>query len=187
MKKIVVALCSLSLVLAFGACKKKEEKPPMPQPGMPGQQQMPPGHPGGPMGPQGEPGQPGQPGGIVMPKGQTSITVPDSVKGKWKAVVVVVEEKASHKKNEYTINLNSDFKIPGSELKIAVGEYLPDFKMNGLNITSSSNDPNNPAVHVKVFENDKEVFKGWLYTKFPAIHPFEHPKYALTLKDGVRK
>ena len=183
-KQLVVAVCSISLLLTFGACKKKEEKPPMPQTGMPGPQQMPPGHPAGPMG---EPGQPGQPGGIVMPKGQTSVSVPDSVKGKWKAVVIVVEDKASHKKNEYTANLNSDFKVPGSDLKIAVGDFLPDFKMNGLNITSSSNDPNNPAVHVKVFESDKEVFKGWLYSKFPAIHPFEHPKYALTLKEGVKK
>jgi len=182
-KQILVAVCSLSLVLAFGACKKKEEKPAMPQTGAPGQgQQLPPGHQGG---PQGQPG--GPQGQITMPKGQTAIAVPDSVKGKWKAVTIVVEDKAAKKKNEYTINLNSELKIPGSDLKIAVGEYLPDFKMSGLNITSSSNEPNNPAVNVKIFENDKELFKGWLYSKFPAIHPFEHPKYALTLKDGVRK
>jgi len=79
------------------------------------------------------------------------------------------------------------FSVPGSNLKITVGEFLPDFKMEGLNITSLSNDPNNPAVNVKVFEGDKEVFKGWLYSKFPAIHPFEHPTYALLLKDGVKK
>jgi len=175
-KQIVVAVCSLSLVLAFGACKKKEEKPAVPQAGAPGQeQQVPPGHPGGPQ------------GQVMMPKGQTSIVVPDSVKGKWKAVVIVVEDKAAKKKNEYTINLNSDFNIPGSNLKLAVGDYLPDFKMDGLNITSTTNNPNNPAVNVKVFENDKEVFKGWLYSKFPAIHPFEHPKYSLMLKEGVKK
>jgi len=175
-KQILVAVCGLSLVLAFGACKKKEEKPAMPKTGAPGQeQQVPPGHPGG------------APGQVTMPKGQTSVVVPDSVKGKWKAVILVVEDKAAKKKNEYTINLNSDFKVPGSDLKVAVGDYLPDFKMDGLNITSSSNDPNNPAVNVKIFENDKEVFKGWLYSKFPAIHPFEHPKYSLMLKDGVKK
>jgi hypothetical protein len=173
-KQMLVAVCSLSLVLAFGACKKKEEKPPMPQTGAPGQaQQLPSGQPGGPQ--------------VAMPKGQTAISVPDMVKGKWKAVTIVVEDKTAKKKNEYTINLNSDFKVPGSDLKITVGEYLPDFKMDGLNITSSSNEPNNPAVNVKILENDKEVFKGWLYSKFPAIHPFEHPKYSLTLKDGVKK
>jgi len=175
-KQILVAVCGLSLVLAFGSCKKKEEKPAMPQTGAPGQsQQLPPGQPGGPQ------------GQVVMPKGQTTITVPDSVKGKWKAVKIVVEDKTTKKKNEYTVNLNSDFKVPDSDLRISVGDYLPDFKMNGLSITSSSNEPNNPAVHVKIFEKDKEVFKGWLYSKFPAVHPFEHPKYSLTLRDGVKK
>jgi len=177
-KQILVAVCSMALVLSFGACKKKEEKPQAPQSGAPAQGQLPPDH-----------QQPGGPGGqqVTMPKGQTSVALPDAVKGKWKAVILVVEDKGSKKQTEYTINVNSDFKVPGSNLKLAVGEFIPDFKMDGLTITSSSNEPNNPAVGVKVFEDDKEVFKGWLYSKFPAVHPFEHPKYALLLKSGVKK
>ncbi|MBI5848278.1 MAG: DUF2155 domain-containing protein [Nitrospirae bacterium] len=176
-KQILVAVCGVALVLSFGACKKKEDKPQVPQAGAPGQQ-LPAGH-----------QQPGAPGGeqVTMPKGQTTVSLPDAVKGKWKAVVVVVEEKASKKKSEYTINVNSDFKIPGSNIKLAVGEFIPDFKMDGLTITSLSNEPNNPAVGLKVMEDEKEVFKGWLYSKFPAIHPFEHPKYAVLLKSGVKK
>ncbi|MDA8431499.1 MAG: DUF2155 domain-containing protein [Nitrospiraceae bacterium] len=173
-KQILVAVCSLSLLFAVGACKKKQEQP-MPQTGMPGQQ-LPAGHP-----PTGE-----QPS-VVMPKGETTVSVPDSVKGKWKAVVLVVEDKATKKAKEYTVNLNGDLKVPDSKLKIEVGEFLPDFKMEGLKITSMSNEPNNPAVRVKVFEDGKEIFKGWLYEKFPTIHPFEHQKYSLALKGGVKK
>ncbi len=176
-KQILVAVCGIALVLSFGACKKKETKPQVPQAGAPGQQ-LPPGH-----------QQQGAPGGeqVTMPKGQTTLSLPDAVKGKWKAVVVVVEEKASKKKTDYTINVNSDFKVPGSNIKLVVGEFIPDFKMDGLTITSLSNEPNNPAVGLKVLEDEKEVFKGWLYSKFPAIHPFEHPKYAVQLKSGVKK
>lgn len=176
-KQFLVAVCSIALVLSFGACKKKEDKPQVPQVGAPAQQ-LPPGHP-----------QAGAPGGqqVTMPKGQTSVSIPDAVKGKWKAVVLVVEDKGSKKKTEYTINLNSDFKVPGSNLSLAVSEFIPDFKMDGLTITSASNEPNNPAVGLKVLEDEKEVFKGWLYSKFPAIHPFEHPKYAVMLKTGVKK
>jgi hypothetical protein len=175
--RILAVVCGIALVLSFGACKKKEEKPQVPQAAAPGQQ-LPPGH--------------AQQGGsgeqqVTMPKGQTSVALPDAVKGKWKSVILVVEDKGSKKQTEYTINVNSDFKIPGSNLKLAVGEFIPDFKMDGLTITSSSNEPNNPAVGLKVFEDDKEVFKGWLYSKFPAIHPFDHPKYALLLKSGVKK
>ena len=123
----------------------------------------------------------------MMPKGETTVNVPDSVKGKWKGVVLVVEDKATKKATEYTVNLNSDLKLPNSDLKVSVGEFLPDFKMEGLSITSMSNEPNNPAVRIKVSEGGKEIFKGWLYQKFPTIHPFENPKYSLALKNGIKK
>ena len=59
-------------------------------------------------------------------------------------------------------------------------------------ITSSS-EPTNPAVGIRVYEGDKQIFPapgkqwGWLFSKMPGIHPFEHPKFSITLKDGVRK
>jgi hypothetical protein len=187
-KQVLAVVCSLSLLVAAGACKKKEEKPPFPQ-AMPGQEQgMPPGMPPG-----AQPGMPGQPAGpqgkpnIVVPKGEKTVVVPDSVKGKWKAVVLVVTDKKSNKQQEFTVNLNSDLKIPNTSLKVSVGEYLPDFRMEGLTLTSTSNDPNNPAVGVKVSENGKEIFKGWLYAKFPTMHPFEHPNFSIVLKDGIKK
>ena len=175
-KQVLAVVCGLSLLLAAGACKKKEEKPPVPQTGMPGQQQ-------------------GAPAGhdVMIPKGQSTVVVPDAVKGQWKAVVLVVTDKKSNKQNEYTVNLNSDFNVPGSGLKVQVGEFLPDFKMNGLEITSSSNNPNNPAVAVNVSDGGNQIFPpagkkwGWLYTKFPTMHPFEHPNYGIALKAGVKK
>jgi hypothetical protein len=168
-KQVLAVVCGLSLLFAAGACKKKEEQPPVPQTGMPGQQQGAPG------------------GSVMMPKGETTVVVPDAVKGKWKGVVLVVTDKKSNKPQEFTVNLNSDLSIPNSNLKITVGEYLPDFRMDGLTITSSSNETNNPAVGIKIFENEKEIFKGWLYAKFPTIHPFEHPGYSVALKTGVKK
>jgi hypothetical protein len=176
-KKILVAVCSLSLLLAAGACKNKQEQPMSPMsPKDTTGQQLPAGHP-----PAGE-----QPNAL-MPKGETTISVPDSVKGKWKAVVLVVEDKATKKSKEYTVDLHSDLKIPDSNLKVEVGDFLPDLKLEGLKITSMSNELINPAVRVKVFEDGKEIFKGWLYQKYPTMHPFTHQKYGLVLKNGVKK
>lgn len=178
MKKAILAVvCGLSLVVVAGGCKKKEEQP-APKPGMQSQQQLPPSH-------SATPGI--HDGGIVMPKGEITLSLPDFVKGKWKAVVLIVTDKASKKTSELTVPLNSDIKIPNSTLKLSVGEFIPDFKMQELTITSMSNDPKNPAVGVKVFEKDKEIFKGWLYSKFPNIHPFNHPQYGITLKEGLKK
>jgi hypothetical protein len=181
---VMVVVLSVFLVGSF-ACKKKEEQPVPQAPGMGAmplghptpEAQMPPGHPAV---------APGQ-AGIMMPKGDLQVVIPANVKGRWSGVKIIVEDKATRKTQEYTVNLNSDLKIPNSNLKVSVGDFLPDFRMDVGTVTSASNDPNNPAVHVKVFEGNKEVFKGWLYSKFPAIHPFEHPKIGLTLKEGIKK
>jgi len=155
---------------------------------MPGQ--MPPGQmPPGQMPPGGQ--QSVKPG--MMPKGKTQVIIPDSIKGKWSAAKIIIEDKGSKTKQEYTVKLNNDFKIPNSNLKIHVGEFIPDFKMEGLNLTSGSNEPKNPALGIRVFESDKQIFPapgrqwGWLFAKVPSIHPFEHQKYSITLKEGIRK
>lgn len=161
-KKLFIMVIVLSIALSLGACKKKEEQPVPQAPAGPG-------------------------AGVIMPPGETKVIVPEAVKGKWDAVKLLVEDKVTKKTSEITVKLNSEYSIPNSNLKIKVGEFLPDFKMDGLTITSSSNEPNNPAVRVIVYENGKEIFKGWLYSKFPTIHPFQHDKYGLTLKEGVKK
>jgi hypothetical protein len=188
-KKFLAVTCGLCLLFAMGACKKKEEQP-VPQTGVPGQQQLPPGHPAMPeqgMTPQ------GMSQNVIVPKGEMSVNVPASVKGRWKAVVLTVENKETGKTADYTVSLHSDFKIPNSDLKVTVGDFLPDFRMEGRTITSASNVPNNPAVGIRIFEGGNQIFPtpgkkwGWLYTKFPTMHPFEHPKYAIVLKSAVPK
>jgi hypothetical protein len=159
-KKLLVIVAGMALVLTMGACKKKEESP-IPQAGH---------------GP-----------GVVMPIGETQVVVPDSVKNGWSAVKLSIEDKAARTTKDVTVKLEDEYKVPGSDLTIKVGEFLPDFKMEGTIITSSSLEPNNPAVRVIVTEGEKEIFKGWLYSKFPAIHPFQHEKYGISLKEGLKK
>jgi len=161
LKKCLVVIVSILISLSLVSCKKKEEQP-VPRASGPGT-------------------------GVMMPPGETKVVVPEAVKGKWDAVKLVIEDKIAKKTSEVTVKLDSEYTIPNSNLKIKVGEFLPDFKMDGLTITSSSNEPNNPAVRVVVYEGGKEIFKGWLYSKFPTIHPFQHDKYGITLKEGVKK
>ncbi len=201
-KKVLVIALSLALTFAIGACKKKEEQPvpktqgpmatgPVMPPGQMPPGQMPPGQmPPGQMPPGGQ--QFAKPG-MMMQKGQTKIVVPESVRGQWTSAKLIVEDKGTKAKQEYTVKLNSDFKVPNSNLKLHVGEFLPDFKMDGLNLTSGSNDPRNPALGIRVFENNKQIFPapgkqwGWLFSRVPTIHPFEHPKYSIILKEGLKK
>ena len=105
---------------------------------------------------------------------------------KWSAVVLTIFDKSTGDFIEPTIKTNSTFDIPNTTLRVEVKEFLPNFIIRGLLIWSLSNELNNPAVHVVVHEANQVIFKGWLYEKFPAIHPFEHPRYSIILKNGIQ-
>ncbi|MBF0559484.1 MAG: DUF2155 domain-containing protein [Nitrospirae bacterium] len=192
MKRVVnVIVIMLAIAGLIAGCKKAEKQPEqqtsphaMQQiPAAPIQSPMPQGN------PQMQPQAPMPPHGdsaAMAPKVEKKVVLPDTVKGKWGKVVLTVDDKGSNKTSEYKIKLNSDFKVPNSDIKVVVGDFLPDFKMTDTTITSGSSEPDNAAVHVEIFEGGKSLFKGWLFSKFPTMHPFEHPKYAIKLKEGIK-
>src|SRR4030066_943407 len=193
-RKVLAVLVSLALAFSIGACKKQEPQKPVPQvPMQPGPMQPTPQMPMQPAPSMPMQPSPQSPMQRPMTMGQTKIVVPDSIKGKWSAVKLVVQDKVTKESKEYTVNLNSDLKIPNSNLKIHVGEFFPDFKMSGINLTSASNEPKNPAVAVRILEGEKQIFPaqgkkwGWLFSKMPSVHPLNHPKYVIILKEGIPK
>jgi len=172
MKKVLAVILVSGLMLTFGACKKKEEKP-----------QLPPGHPsmeGGGM----PPAMPNMP---ETPKKDRKVIVPKDVAVKWKAVKLAIENKPAKTTKEYTVEVGSDLAVPNTKITIKVLAFLPDFKMGETDITSASDKPNNPAVQVAITEPGKEEWKGWLYKMHPSIHPFPHESIGVTLVDGVSK
>ncbi|PWB67529.1 MAG: DUF2155 domain-containing protein [Deltaproteobacteria bacterium] len=169
MKKFaLLTVALLVFALALPACKKKEQAPPPPMPGQ---------------------GMPGQPGGMPSMGGgpEKKVVVPEGVKGNWKAVKIEVEYKEKKSKKVFSIPLNSEFKVPDSDLLVKIGEFLPHFTMAADSITSTSNNPENPAAQMEVLQNQKEIFHGWLFAKFPTVHPFQNDKYGITLVEGVKK
>lgn len=178
MKKILSVAVAVTIFLSFAACSKKQESPP-PEPKAPALGQgpiiespaVPPGH---------EPKQ----------KVEFNVLVPPDVKEAWSAVKLIVLNKKTNKTQEFIVKLHGELKIPDSRLTVTVGDFLPDFKMGAQVITSSSNNPVNPAVGVKIFEDGAQIFPetgkwGWLYANHPTIHPFQHESFSVTLKEGV--
>jgi hypothetical protein len=111
--------------------------------------------------------------------------IPDAVKGKWKAATFVVVDRQQSKAQEVTVDLKGEWPFPGSDLKLRVLEFLPDLRIDNKIYTSASNEPNNPAAHVVIYQGDKEIFDGWLFSQFPQVHKFDHPRFGITLKEGV--
>lgn len=170
MKRLSLVFAALLVISLAGASCRKKEKPPVPPPTQ-GEVPAVPGTPAGPMG-----------GGP-----EKKVVVPEDVQAAWKAVKIEVEFKKNKTSKQFTVPLNSDFKVPDTDLTLTAGAFLPHFSMTADQITSLSNNPENPACNISVTEGGKELFKGWLFARFPDVHPFQHDAFALKLIEGVRK
>jgi hypothetical protein len=109
------------------------------------------------------------------------VVVPESVKGKWKAVKIAVADKSAHRQRVFTIDIGSQFNLPDSNLTLTVATFLPHFVMEGTTLTSQSNELQNPAAQLRISEGGREIYKGWLFTLYPTTHAFQHPQYGFTL------
>jgi hypothetical protein len=172
MKKFTLLVAVFMMVAFTGAGCKKQQPPPPPMP---------------PQGAPGAPGMPGAPHGEAGAPVEKKVVVPDAVKAGWKAVKVEVEFKGKKSKKTFTIPLNSEFKVPDTDLTLKVGSFLPHFAMAADQITSNTNNPENPAAQLEVFQGGKEIFHGWLFSLHPTVHPFTHDKYGVALLEGVKK
>lgn len=185
MKKIIAVMAITVTLFSFLACKKKDEKQPVPQ--APAQGPI--------MSPHAEApaqGMPPQGGVIQQQKMEHKVVVPAEVKEAWAAVKLVVNDKKTNKQQDVTIEIGEELTFPDSNLKIKVIHFLPDFKMTDQTITSASNNTNNPTAGVIIYENGKQIFPSsgemaWLFSKMPAVHPFQHERFAVILKEGVKK
>lgn len=166
-RKLMAAILVAGLAFSFAGCKKKEEKP-----------QLPPGHPSmeGMM----------SPAGAQKPVERT-INVPKDVRTKWKAVKLTIEDKAKKSSKDYEVSVGSELAVPNTQVVVKVLNFLPHFMMTDKEITSVSNEPKMPAAQVVVTENGKEIWKGWLFSMQPEMHPFSHEKVGIKLAGGVAK
>ena len=130
-----------------------------------------------------QPQKPAAPAGESMVRKQTEVSVPDNVKGKWKSVRISILDREKNKEGFVDIEIGKTMKVNGTNLVIKVENFLPHFIMDGTTLTSSSNSPKNPAAQVRITENGKEIFSGWLFTLYPNTHATQHSRYGFGLVD----
>jgi hypothetical protein len=123
--------------------------------------------------------------GMAMTKRESTVMIPESQKGKWKAAQVTVLDLASRHETTHVVPFDTDFPLPGTGLTLRLSNPLADFVMGDGVITSKSDKLENPAAQVRIQEGGQEVFKGWLFTKHPDTHAFQHPQFALRMGDFV--
>lgn len=68
--------------------------------------------------------------------------------------------------------------IPGTDYRVQLLSFVPDFGLDKENhIISKSEQPNNPAIQINIFQNGKLSFKGWSFLKFPDFHGSKDDTY----------
>lgn len=71
--------------------------------------------------------------------------------------------------------------------RITLLHFVPDFVLNERNqVASRSMEPNNPAAYIEGWEEEKKIFSGWIFAKFPdfsRIHSVKESNWEFELKD----
>ena len=115
----------------------------------------------------------------------TRLEVPPEVEKAFSGVRIAWTDKASGKTGVIEVPLGGATPLPDPSLVVRADVFLPAFTMGGGAITSDGVEPSNPAARITVFEKGKEIFGGFIFSRFPDVHPFTHPKYGLHLEGGV--
>jgi cytochrome c biogenesis protein ResB len=110
--------------------------------------------------------------------GYAALASSDGIDGTIKEVMALsgsgarlqVTDTASKTTKAYDVAVGSTVSIEGTDYRITVLRYVPDFVMGAQGeIASRSELPNNPALQVEVI-GPTESTKKWLFARFPDMH-----------------
>jgi hypothetical protein len=117
----------------------------------------------------------------------TQLAVPPEVLKAYSGIQLHWRDATNGKEGTLEVPLQGTAKVPDSDLQVRADVFLPAFTMTAESITSTGIDPSNPAARIAVIQKGQEIFSGWIFTRFPDVHPFQHPRFALRLEGGVAK
>lgn len=115
----------------------------------------------------------------------TKLVVPPEVTDAFEGVQIAWKDSESGQAGVVDVPIGGDAPIPGTDLRIRADVFLPAFTMTSGEITSTGTALENPAARIAVTQGDNEVFAGWIFKRFPDVHPFQHPRISLSLEGGV--
>ncbi|HKD12190.1 MAG TPA: hypothetical protein VKE50_08945 [Thermoanaerobaculia bacterium] len=117
----------------------------------------------------------------------TQLNVPPEVLKAYSGIQLHWRDATSGNEGTLEVPLQGTAKVPDSDLQVRADVFLPAFTMTAESITSTGVDPSNPAARIAVIQKGQEIFTGWIFTRFPDVHPFQHPRFALRLEGGVAR
>lgn len=117
----------------------------------------------------------------------TRLVVPPEVEKAYSGIRLRWKDSSNGKEGVIEVPLGGGTPLPDPSIVVRGDVFLPAFSMGGGAITSDGIQEQNPAARITVFEKGQEIFGGWIFTRFPDVHPFTHPRFQLLLEGGVPK
>lgn len=117
----------------------------------------------------------------------TRLVVPPDVTAAYSAIQLGWRDAQSGKEGVLDVPIGGRAILPGSPLEVRADVFLPAFTMSSDAITSTGIGQENPAARIAVLDGGREIFAGWIFTRFPDVHPFQHPRFSLRLAGGVAR
>lgn len=115
----------------------------------------------------------------------TRLVVPPEVTAAYSSIRLGWKDSETGKEGTVEVPIGGAAGLPGSDLEVRGDVFLPSFSMSAEEITSTGTGQENPAARIAVLEKGSEIFAGWIFTRFPEVHPFQHPRFSLRLEGGV--
>jgi hypothetical protein len=115
------------------------------------------------------------------------LEVPPEVQQAYSGIRLSWKDATNGKSGVIEVPLGGAAPIPDSGLQVHADVYLPAFTMTADAITSSGTGEENPAARIQVTEGEKSLFGGWIFNRFPDVHPFQHPRFSIKLEGGIRR
>ena len=117
----------------------------------------------------------------------TRLVVPPEVTAAYSGVQIGWRDSESGKEGVLDVPIGGAAPLLSTDLVIRADVFLPSFSMSAEEITSTGIGQENPAARIAVLESGREIFAGWIFKRFPDVHPFQHPRFSLKLEGGVSR
>lgn len=124
-------------------------------------------------------------GGAGNPTAPTRLEVPPAVTEAFSGIRLTWKDAKDGKEGVLEVPIGATAPLPDPSLVVRADVFLPAFTMAGGVVTSEGVEPQNEAARITVLESGKEIFGGWIFKRFPDVHPFSHPRFKLLLEGGV--
>ena len=127
----------------------------------------------------------GAAGSEAAPAAPSKLVVPPEAIAAFSGVRLAWKDSETSKEGVLEVPIGIPTPLPGSDLEVRADVYLPAFAMSAETITSTGTAEENPAARIAVSQGGQELFSGWIFQRFPDVHPFQHPRFALRLEGGI--